>query len=72
MDERKRSFEEVLEYRVAVRRVESAFEACERLPYEDRQLLLKKIAERVLQQLPNALSEEQKAVKVIGIEIKPS
>ena len=72
MDERKRSFDEALEYRIAVRRFESAFEAYERLPHEDRQLLLTEVAKRVLRQLPHAPPEGQRAVKVIGIEIKQS
>lgn len=65
-------FDEVVEYRIAVRRFESAFEACERLPHENRQLLLKEVANRLAQQMPEAPSEEQTEVKVIGIEIKPS
>jgi len=72
MGDRKRSFGEALEYRVAVRRFASAFEACEHLPLSDRQLLLKDIANRIFQQLSAAPPEEQKAVKVTGITIKQS
>ena len=70
MDDRIRSFDELLEYRIAIRRFESAFEACERLADEKRRLLLKEVATRVSQQMPHAPSEEQTEVKVIGIEIK--
>ena len=70
MDDRKRSFGEGVNYRVAARLFDSAFEACERLPHADQQLLLKEIAKRILRQMPNPPSEEQRAVKVIGIEIK--
>ena len=69
MDDRIRSFDELLEYRIAIRRFEFAFEACEQLPDEKRQLLLKEVAKRV-SQLQHAFSEEQTEVKVIGIEIK--
>lgn len=72
MNDRERSFEEKLAYRIAARRFESAFEACQQLTQDDRQLLLKEIAERVLEQLPNAPSERQTAPKVLGIEIKES
>jgi predicted XRE-type DNA-binding protein len=65
-----RSFAAKLDYRMAVRRFESAFEACERLTEADRQLLFKEIAERVNQHLRQAQPKEQKAVKVIGIEIE--
>jgi hypothetical protein len=70
MDDRERSFEEKLVYRRAASRFESAFEACEQLSQDDRQLLLKEIAVRILQQLPMAPSDERTAPKVVGIEIK--
>jgi len=71
MDDRKRSIGEALDYRIAVRRFESAFEACARLPHTDQQLLLREIAKRVSQrQQPVPEPEEQKAVKIVGIEIK--
>jgi hypothetical protein len=72
MDDHKRSFEEKLAYRIAARRFESAFEACQQLPQDDRQLLLKEIAERILPQLANTHSEGRSAPKVLGIEIKES
>jgi hypothetical protein len=72
MDDSKRSFREDLEYRIAVRLFESAFEACSRLPANDRDALLKDIAKRVLENLPQAISEEQKSIKIIGIEITPA
>ena len=72
MDESKRSFKEALDYRIAVRRFESAFEACDRLVQEDRELLLRQIAERVLGSLPNPTSQKQKTVEIVGIEIKHS
>jgi hypothetical protein len=70
MDDRKRSFGEGVNDRVAARLFDCAFEACERLPDADQQLLLKEIAKRILRQMPNPPSEEQTAVKVIGIKIK--
>jgi hypothetical protein len=42
MDER--SFDEELAYRIAARRFESAFEACEKLSQEDKQLLSANVA----------------------------
>ena len=44
MDERKRSWAEAAEYQIVLLRVESAFEACERLPHDDRLSLLKEVA----------------------------
>ncbi len=61
-----------LEYRIALRRFEAAFEAFERVPDDDRQLLLREIGKRVLQQVPKAPSEERKAPTVIGIKISRS
>ena len=72
MDDRNQSFEERLAYRLAARRFESAFEALEQLPQDDRQLLLGEVAERILQQLRNAPSEEPKGPKVVGIAIERS
>ena len=71
MNESKR-FKEAFDYRIAVRRFESAFEACDRLVQEDRELLLRQIAERVLGSLPNPTSQKQKTVEIVGIEIKHS
>jgi hypothetical protein len=72
MDDRKRSIAEKLDYRIAVRRFESAFEVCERLPDADQQLLLKEIAKRISHRVLAAPPEEKKedAVKIVGIEIK--
>ena len=66
MDDRKRSYGETLDYRIALRLFESAFEARERLHDYDQQLLLKEIAKRV-SRMWVAQSEEQaeKAVKVL-------
>ena len=72
MDESKRSFKEALDYRIAVRRFKSAFEACDRLVQEDRELLLRQMAEQALGCLPIPTSQEQKTVEVVGIEIKHS
>lgn len=46
------SFAQTLDYRIAAGRFESALEASERLPDEDRELLLREIAKLILQQLP--------------------
>ena len=51
-------------------KLQSALEACERLPHDDRLLLLKEIATRLLQRLSNAPSKVQKEVQVESIEIK--
>ena len=48
---------------------ESAFEAAERLAAAERQLLLEQVARWLLQHIKNVPSEEQKTVKVLGIEI---
>lgn len=72
MDNRIRSFEEKMAHRTATRRFESAFEALEQLPQDDRQLLLREVAERIVQQLRNAPSEEPKGPKVVGIAIERS
>jgi hypothetical protein len=55
---------------MAVRMFESAFQACERLPDEDKLLLFREVAKRLLHQIPNNRSEEPTAVKIVGIEIK--
>jgi predicted metal-dependent hydrolase len=75
MDEYKHSLTtlgKTIEYRIAARQFESAFEACERLPHEDQELLLKEVAGRLLRQLRLDALEEEPAVKVVGIEIKQS
>lgn len=72
MEDRVRSFEKQLAYRIAARRFKSAFDACQQLSEDDRQLLLKEIAERILQILPKAPAAEQSVPKVLGIEIKQS
>ena len=45
------SFAQTLDYRIAIGRFESALEASERLPDNDRGLLLRDIAKQILQQL---------------------
>ncbi len=70
MDEHKQSFEERVRYRIALRRFDAAFEACEHLPGDERRSLLEDIARRILQQFPAASSEEPKVTRVVGIEIK--
>jgi hypothetical protein len=72
MDESKRSFKEAFDYRIAVRRFESAFEACDRLLQQDRESLLRQIAERALDRLPTPRSQKQKTVEIVGIEIEHS
>jgi hypothetical protein len=70
MDDRKRSWAEAAEYQIVLLQVESALEACERLRRDDRLLLLKEIATRLLQRLSDAPSKVQKEVQVESIEIK--
>jgi hypothetical protein len=72
MEDHKRHFGENLAYRIAARRFESAFEACQQLSENDRQLLLKKTAERILHFLPKTPAAKQSAPKVLGIKIKQS
>jgi len=72
MDDHKRDFSEELDYRIALRRFESAFEACQRLPDEDRESLLRDIARKILQQVPSDLPREQRAIQVLGVQIKDS
>jgi hypothetical protein len=69
MDNDRRAFKEAWDYRVALRRFESAFEAAERLAAAERQVLLGQVARWLLQHIRNVPSEEQKTVKVLGIEI---
>jgi len=42
---------QTLEYRIAVVRFEAALKASERLPDDDREMLLRDIAKQILQQL---------------------
>ena len=70
MDNRKRCWAEAAEYQIVLLQVKSALEACERLHRDDRLLLLKEIASRLLQRLSNAPSKVQKEVQVESIEIK--
>ena len=70
MDYRKRSWAEAAEYQIVLLQVESALAACERIPHDDRLLLLKEIATRLLQRLSNAPSKAQKEAQVESIEIK--
>lgn len=72
MDDRKRNFGESLAYRIAARRFNSAFDACQQLSEDDQQLLLKEIAQRISQTLPKAPAAEQSAPKVLGIKITQS
>jgi hypothetical protein len=60
MTVRDRSILEQLEYDLAVRYFASAFEACERLPTVDQQLVLKDVAKRVTELMSAAQSEEAK------------
>ena len=71
MDDRKRSFAEKLDYRIAVRLFESAFEACGRLPDQDQRILLGEIAKRASQKVGPA-EEQAKAIEILGIEINSS
>ena len=72
MDDRKRSFAEQLDYRIAVRLFESAFEACERLPDQDQRILLEEIAKRASQKVGPAEEQRAKAIQILGIEIDTS
>jgi len=59
MGDRKRSLEETLDYAIAVGRFNSAFEACEQLHPDDRELLLEAIAERIIKRLKKASWDER-------------
>jgi hypothetical protein len=58
MGGRKRSLEETLDYAIAVGRFDSAFEACEQLHPDDRELLLEAMAERIIKRLAKAPAAE--------------
>ena len=60
MDNDRRAFKEAWDYRVAVRRFESAFEAAERLAAAERQVLLGQVARLLLQHIRNVPSEEDR------------
>jgi len=68
MDDDRQAFREQWDYRVAVRRFQSAFEAADRLAKAERTLLLKEVAERLLQNLPHVSSEEPDTPRVASIE----
>jgi hypothetical protein len=72
MDDRKRSVAEQLDYRIAVRLFESAFEACERLSDQDQRILLGEIAKRASQTIGPAEEQKAKAIQILGIEIDSS
>ena len=72
MDDRKRSFAEQLDYRIAVRLFELAFEACARLPDQDQRILLDEIAKRSSQKVGPAEEQKAKAIQIVGIEIDSS
>ena len=72
MDDRNRSFAEQLDYRIAVRLFEFAFEACERLPDQDQHILLEEIAKRGSQKVGPAEEQRAKAIQILGIEIDTS
>jgi hypothetical protein len=61
-----------LSYRVAVRLFDSAFAACERLSYEEQQLLLREIGTRLLQSIPKSEipAEAPQPVKITGISVR--
>jgi hypothetical protein len=70
MEEGKQSFEQA--HKTVASLFDAAFEACKELPYEDRQLMLKEVAKRILLEVSNTPWEEQKAVSVVGIEVEKS
>ena len=72
MDDRKRSVAEQLDYRIAVRLFESAFEACARLSDQDQRILLGEIAKRASQKTGPAQEQKAKAIQILGIEIDSS
>jgi hypothetical protein len=72
MDDRKRSVAEQLDYRIAVRLFESAFEACERLSDQDQRILFGEIAKRASQKTGPAEEQKAKAIQILGIEIDSS
>jgi hypothetical protein len=66
MREHKLSFVGTLDYRIAASRFESAFEAWERLPHDDRLSLLREFAGRIVQEMPR----ERPAPNVIDMEMR--
>jgi hypothetical protein len=71
MRDRKRSHLEELDYHIAVSRFESAFEACTRLQDDDRELLLRDMAQQMLSQVtegsPNSTAASDTPVS-LGVD----
>jgi hypothetical protein len=52
-----RSFKEKLEYQIALRKIESAFEACSKFGEADKQSLYEEIGNQLFQHVPRGPSE---------------
>lgn len=72
MDDRKRSLEQTLDYAIAIGRFDSAFEASERLHRDDRQLLLRQMADRIAVRLTNELADLRTMPPATSVELKQS
>lgn len=64
--------QESLSYRMALRLFDSAFAACERLPYEEQEALIREIGTRLLQRMPKSAvtAEPPPAVKITGLRVR--
>ena len=70
MNEQEQNPVDTLAYRIAARMFESAFAACERLPETSRQLLLREIGKRILQNISPPPTEAVKPIQIVRVEIK--
>jgi hypothetical protein len=71
MGDRKQFHLEEIDYRIAVSRFESAFEACTRLQDDDREALLRDMARRMLSQVthqPPQSTAGSESVVALGAE----
>jgi hypothetical protein len=68
MDDDRSAFRESWKYRMAVRRFQSAFEAVGELGEAERQLLLERVGNWLLQHMRSVPSKESKTAKVVRVE----
>ena len=57
MTDREQSFREKLEYKIALRKINSAFEACSKFEAEDKKMLLEVMGNLLLQHDPSSAVE---------------
>jgi len=69
MDDDRSAFREAWKYRVATRRLQSAFQAVGGLADAERQLLLEQVAHWLLRHMPGVPSGEPRTAEVVTSEI---